>query len=1718
MTTGAPKPSNVAIAALTVDADHGAIQVNDALVDTGGSKNLASRHLLKNIKLAKSYGNEPIRMVTVNGLSPDYNHQGELHTTDENGTPLVFLCYVQEKPIMGHDTFILLCNNTLVDSNIDMNYHSRTSKDVGAVPLKRLVNAPYHYTDGAVGNEPNEPPDFDFSNLAIHSAFEARAQHLQRTGKRVRHSKRPRSKGPRLAKAEELRYPGEWDPAFMSEIALQGLLDRTNAEEQDEEAMDMTVINGVRMSKYDIRALRKGLKVTPEMLHELAEFNKNYVGENSVFPVKNGAPRILEQFRENPYTLELLDQYTTGNKPKKLPTVGATYYQGKPATRKVLEHFVRTTPVVEKCDDPRCFSRLVIVPKRDPGTPKDAPPTSYRVTMDALVNNCLKPVASTLPLATDEIKKLHGKRFFLKLDAMHAFWAIPLDEESKKLMAFQTHEGVFAWSRLTMGCRPASQIQQTAYHNAMDKYLPAEYRHRIAMFADDMAAGADTLEELLTLYKALIIALDKAGIQVKASKVEFGVEEITFHNYRVIGGDGPMANTTTPKDETLDPIRYCVIPQTVTQLKAFLGSTQQMAYYVPYYALVAAPLHKLTRKGEIFPSGTKWIPGSDYDMAFHHVRSLILDRPLYIWNKDNAKHLFIEVDSCDEGWGACAYQYSEIAPLGEDEGKHFLLSKLPKRIIQWISKAWTPYEKKSLPIFYKETIARILTLDQFRNLIETQALGSGTTCYSDHLPGIKSTSLSNKGKLSTWKLHETSDLLSIVTTLYKSGPTMAMADPLSRLSREEHRVDNLDLPLLLEMLLAELPEEIQKLKNFRVNAEKDTNVVTRIVQRWRTLSNPISNAIGDSERSEFLIAALYADKLPLKVAEYIRQDVPFAALIPLSLLNEIDRTGKNEIDSIVRDKRSRMKLVISTSLGQAWLINHPSCNLTTSQHSVFFTESPDDEALQTASNAIFQSWYTENPTSSGDTLLCAKELNSRDICALVVGSIDRLMTGGIHHKHDNFAQITPREMRARKRGKLPLPDDQSESQGGTKNTPLDQSEINIESVEIEPPALDQDEAECQRIVTHPLHTISTGPAPLPIEQWPPLQDPEDKPSNMMRVPREELKGNMPHDLIVFRDGNGRQRILVPKCQRIALTQTEHETMLHVKGPRVLHELSRSYFWPHMAEEVKQLCTACVVCKRSQVQRLNLSSIFRQAEEKDMPLPRQAYGIDFYGHEKGEILVAIDLCTREATLWFLPNRKQENVARAIMTGLILQKGVPLRFRNDEASELVKGVVASMNRYLGISQVTTASHNPRSNAVVERFMQHLNGCLTKCDDNQYNNMKDYLPAIAFAHNTAFNSAINCTPFEAGHGLRARTITEARAGPRLQIIAEGGMDLTEADKNWEKTIFPKVLKLAERLAAEAQSHSQWHKRMNAHNLNQSGAKVEDKGLNSGDQVYFYKPPTQQEIARRGRKAKHLAHYHGPATVRGKVEGRDRQYHIEYNGKDFKRDISMLIPEKRMKEIDVNRHDPTAETPLIVKPALFKPGVVLREEELILCKTDKGDKAWSLAEVHKIYPDEIEVIYYTTPRKQLDDYETATHVQRQECLSQSRFRKTWFIRAGTNAGKGTLNPPFPGNPLLRLWTGKLPTNELDDLILATGIKLEPNGYLNEESRKIASQVKISHEAINTIEDEEEIRAQLLYSNAMYAYAELPLCNCRRCRAIWTKTARKESGPPLATTNLHPS
>jgi hypothetical protein len=76
----------------------------------------------------------------------------------------------------------------------------------------------------------------------------------------------------------------------------------------------------------------------------------------------------------------------------------------------------------------------------------------------------------------------------------------------------------------------------------------------------------------------------------------------------------------------------------------------------------------------------------------------------------------------------------------------------------------------------------------------------------------------------------------------------------------------------------------------------------------------------------------------------------------MPLLNEIDRVSKTEVDLDVRKKRLQMKLIVSSSLGQVWLINHPECLVRNTPHSVFFTQLTESPELSTASQKIFSDW------------------------------------------------------------------------------------------------------------------------------------------------------------------------------------------------------------------------------------------------------------------------------------------------------------------------------------------------------------------------------------------------------------------------------------------------------------------------------------------------------------------------------------------------------------------------------------------------------------------------------------------------------------------------------------------------------------------------------------------------------------------------------------------
>ena len=121
---------------------------------------------------------------------------------------------------------------------------------------------------------------------------------------------------------------------------------------------------------------------------------------------------------------------------------------------------------------------------------------------------------------------------------------------------------------------------------------------------------------------------------------------------------------------------------------------------------------------------------------------------------------------------------------------------------------------------------------------------------------------------------------------------------------------------------------------------------------------------------------------------------------------------------------------------------------------------------------------------------------------------------------------------------------------------------------------------------------------------------------------------------------------------------------------------------------------------------------------------------------------------------------------------------------------------------------------------------------------------------------------------------------------------------------------------MATVAQAHSEWHRRMTSEKLNQANCPFDDSQLQVGMKVYFYKPPSQQEVSAKGRKAKHLAHYHGPATVT--AVPRRRQLELQYERKSFNHDISLVIPAKDFNGLDVDSFDPVVTEAISPHPCM--------------------------------------------------------------------------------------------------------------------------------------------------------------------------------------------------------
>ncbi len=104
------------------------------------------------------------------------------------------------------------------------------------------------------------------------------------------------------------------EEAYKTEIQLRRIVDRTSQEasEQQSDGDERMVKDGEDVSKFSKEAMTLGDNVyeissnAQQILQNVYVLYDKYVGEDKVFPVKNGAPRIMTKYKDVPYSYELL--------------------------------------------------------------------------------------------------------------------------------------------------------------------------------------------------------------------------------------------------------------------------------------------------------------------------------------------------------------------------------------------------------------------------------------------------------------------------------------------------------------------------------------------------------------------------------------------------------------------------------------------------------------------------------------------------------------------------------------------------------------------------------------------------------------------------------------------------------------------------------------------------------------------------------------------------------------------------------------------------------------------------------------------------------------------------------------------------------------------------------------------------------------------------------------------------------------------------------------------------------------------------------------------------------------------------------------------------------------------------------------------------------------------------------------------------------------------
>lgn len=312
------------------------------------------------------------------------------------------------------------------------------------------------------------------------------------------------------------------------------------------------------------------------------------------------------------------------------------------------------------------------------------------------LNDNTVPDRFPLPLISDQIARLHGARYFTSLDMASGFNQIPIHPESIECTAFITPDGQYEYLAMPFGLRNAPAVFQRAVIKALGN-LTSTY---VVVYMDDVLVIADSPQQALERLKVVLDILTSKGFSLNAKKCSFLKNKVEYLGFEVHDGE------IRPNPKKIEALTLLPPPETVTQLRQFIGLASYFRQFVPKFSQVMAPLYSLTSgNGKL-----DWKP--EHEAIRRRIVSILTNEPvLSIFDPERETEL--HTDASATGYGGMLLQKIDAVP----------------HVIAYYSHRTTSAESK-YHSYELETLAVVNAVKHFRHYLHGRKFIVVTDCSS----------------------------------------------------------------------------------------------------------------------------------------------------------------------------------------------------------------------------------------------------------------------------------------------------------------------------------------------------------------------------------------------------------------------------------------------------------------------------------------------------------------------------------------------------------------------------------------------------------------------------------------------------------------------------------------------------------------------------------------------------------------------------------------------------------------------------------------------------------------------------------------------------------------------------------------------------------------------------------------------------------------------------